>query len=302
MQTLLNRLLTKTSNDLSQAQQELKWLTIHVLQQTKNPILNKLKTSNILTNEIIKNLNNDEKIILDKYVSERVEKSKPLHLILGTQRFCDLEIITKPPVFIPRWESEFWIGRLIALLKPLFSTNTNLAIQKVPFKIIDICTGSGCIALSLSNGLPQNSCHIHGVDISNDALSLANLNLSEMRSSKKLHNQVEFFHLDIMKSTDKQICEFMSKSNGYDLVVSNPPYISPDEYLTLDEDIRLWEEKLAFLSDENGTMFHKLIMEIRGSHQVSKIVEELKKYNFKSVDVWKDDTNKDRCIVANLHN
>ncbi|RIB27658.1 S-adenosyl-L-methionine-dependent methyltransferase [Gigaspora rosea] len=329
MQTFLNRLLTKTSNDLSQAQQELKWLTIHVLQQTKNPILNKLKTSMISTNEIIKNLNNNEKIILNKYVSERVEKSKPLQYILGTQPFCDLEIITKPPVLIPRWETEEWTGRLIALLKPLFSTTANLASQKFPFKIIDICTGSGCIALSLSNALPQNSCYINGVDISNDALSLANLNLSAMRSCKKLHNQVEFFHLDIMKSTDKQICEFMRKSNGYDLVVSNPPYISHDEYLTLDEDVKLWEDKLALVADENGTIFHSkiaylaakyllkknshfpnvrknkipdLVMEIGGSHQVSKIVEELKKYNFKSVDIWKDGANKDRCIVANLNN
>ncbi|RIB16259.1 hypothetical protein C2G38_2038708 [Gigaspora rosea] len=157
-------------------------------------------------------------------------------LILGTQPFCDLELITKPPVFIPRLETEDWIGRLIALLKPHFSTTTNLALQKGPFKIIDICTGSA------------------------------------MRSCKKLHNQVEFFHLDIMKSTDKQICEFMSKSNGYDLVVSNPPYISHDEYLTLDEDIKLWEDKLAFLSDENGTMFHSKISYLAAKYLLKKIV------------------------------
>ncbi|CAG8645898.1 6548_t:CDS:2 [Dentiscutata heterogama] len=328
MQSLLHRLLTKT-NDLSQAQQELKWLTIYVLQQTKNPILYKVKDSTISTNEIIKNLNNNEKIILSKYVSERVEKSKPLQYILGTQPFCDLEIITKPPVLIPRWETEEWTSRLIALLKPLLSINAILTSQKSSFKIVDICTGSGCIALSLSSALPQNSCYIHGVDISNDALSLANLNLSIMSSCKKLHNHVEFFHFDIMKTTDEQICEFMSKSNGYDLVVSNPPYISPDEYLTLDEDVRLWEDKLALVADENGTIFHsriayltakyllkknsqfnkvweskvpQLVMEVGGNHQISMIVEELKKYNFKSIDIWKDSANKDRCIVANLHN
>ncbi|CAG8755810.1 3717_t:CDS:2 [Dentiscutata erythropus] len=314
MQSLLHRLLTKT-NDLSQAQQELKWLTIYVLQQTKNPILNKVKDSMISTNEIIKNLNSNEKILLSKYV--------------GTQPFCDLEIITKPPVLIPRWETEEWTSRLIAFLKPLLSNTAILTSQKSSFKIIDICTGSGCIALSLSSALPQNTCYIHGVDISNDALSLANLNLSIMSSCKKLHNHVEFFHFDIMKSTDEQICEFMSKSSGYDLVVSNPPYISPYEYLTLDEDVRLWEDKLALVADENGTIFHsriayltakyllkknsqfnkvwknkvpQLVMEIGGSHQMSKIVEELKKYNFKSIDIWKDGANKDRCIVANLHN
>ncbi|CAG8815932.1 29738_t:CDS:2, partial [Racocetra persica] len=319
MQALLHRLLTKTSNDLNQAQQELKWLTIYVLQQTKNPILNKLKTSIISTNEIIKNLNNNEKLLLSKYVNERVEKSKPLQYILGTQPFCDLEIITKPPVLIPRWETEEWTSRLIALLKPRFSTNTTFASQKSSFKIIDICTGSGCIALALSNALPKNSCYINGVDISNDALSLANLNLSIMDSCKKIHNHVEFFHFDIMKSTDEQIYEFMQKSNGYDLVVSNPPYISHDEYLTLDEDVRLWEDKLAMVADENGTIFHnriayltarylfkknspftnvwknkipQLVMEIGGSHQISSIVEELKKYNFKSVDIWKDSAGK----------
>ncbi|CAG8526173.1 17993_t:CDS:1 [Racocetra fulgida] len=132
-----------------------------------------------------------------------------------------------------------------------------------------------------------------------------------------------------MKSSDEQIYKFMQKSNGYDLVVSNPPYISHDEYLTLDEDVRLWEDKLALVADENGTIFHskivyltakyllrknspytnawknkmpQLVIEIGGSHQISRIVEELKKYNFKSVDIWKDSAGKDRCIVANLHN
>ncbi|CAG8476792.1 11210_t:CDS:2 [Scutellospora calospora] len=327
IQALLHRLLTKT-NDLNQAQQELKWLAFYVLQQTKSPILNKLKSSMISTNEIIQNLNNEEKRILNKYVTERVEKSKPLQYILGTQPFCDLDIITKPPVLIPRWETEEWTNRLITLLKPLLQTTT-LTSPKSTFKIIDICTGSGCIALSLSNALPPNSYYINGIDISNDALSLANLNLSNMSSYKKLYNHVEFFHLDIMKSTDEQICEFMHKSNGYDLVVSNPPYISYDEYLTLDEDVRLWEDKLALVADNNGTIFHnriayltakyllrkdsyfakvwknkvpQLVMEIGGSHQISRIVGELKKYNFKFVNIWKDSANKDRCIVANLHN
>ncbi|CAG8603681.1 7628_t:CDS:2 [Cetraspora pellucida] len=323
MQALLHRLLIKTSNDLNQAQQELKWLTIYVLQQTKNPILNKLNTSIISINEIIKNLNDKEKLLLSKYVNERVDKSKPLQYILGTQPFCDLEIITKPPVLIPRWETEEWTSRLIALLKPHFSTSTT----KSPFKIIDICTGSGCIALALSNALPHNSCYINGVDISNDALSLANLNLSTISSCKKLNNHVEFFHLDIMKSTDEQIHEFIRKNNGYDLVVSNPPYISHDEYLTLDEDVRLWEDKSALLADENGTIFHsriaylttkyllrknspfinvwknkvpQLVIEIGGSHQIFKVVEQLKRNNFKFIDIWKDSAGKDRCIIASL--
>ncbi|CAG8785058.1 14217_t:CDS:2, partial [Acaulospora morrowiae] len=179
-----------------------------------------------------------------------------------TQPFCDLEIIVKPPVLIPRWETEEWTHRLITRLMQFFEKSylTRLSqSSNSPFRILDICTGSGCIALSLARSLPPNSCHIHGIDISSDALSLANINLENINKKRKFENHVEFLHLDILQTPISEIKSFVQKAtkynydeenefnqdNGFDLIVSNPPYITHNEYATLDPDVRLWEDKCA---------------------------------------------------------
>src|SRR5436190_17011983 len=132
MKHLIKRLLSKNGNNINQAKQELKWLTQHVLQQTRK---NSFRLGE-------KNLNDFEKNLLNELINERVEKSKPLQYILGTQPFCDLEIITKSPVLIPRWETEEWTSKVISMLTPLLQPQKNG--ERTKFEILDICTGSGC--------------------------------------------------------------------------------------------------------------------------------------------------------------
>ncbi|GBC04894.1 hypothetical protein RclHR1_05930004 [Rhizophagus clarus] len=315
---MIKRLLSANGNNLNQAKQELRWLTQHVLQKTRK--------NSFLSDE--KNLNKFEKNLLNELINERVEKSKPLQYILGTQPFCDLEIITQSPVLIPRWETEEWTSKVISMLVPYLQKRKDK--EKTKFEILDICTGTGCIALSLAQHLPTNSSNIHGIDISSNALSLAELNYFTFNSKNQLKNSVNFSKLDILNATDNEIDLFTKKSTesgkGFNMILSNPPYVTHEEYKTLKDDVKLWEDKIALVADKDGTAFHEriayhttrnnglffkdnmqndlpqLIMEIGGSHQVRKIIHYLKSCGFKHLEVWKDAAKKDRCVVAKLQN
>ncbi|RIA97718.1 S-adenosyl-L-methionine-dependent methyltransferase, partial [Glomus cerebriforme] len=315
MQHMIKRLLSVNGNNINQAKQELKWLTQHVLQKTR-------KNSFLLKE---KNLNDFEKNLLNELINERVEKSKPLQYILGTQPFCDLEIITESPVLIPRWETEEWTSKVISMLVPFLQLRKDKVRTK--FEILDVCTGSGCIALSLAHHLPTNSSNIHGIDISSNALSLAKLNYFTFNSKNQLKNSVNFSKLDILNASQNEIDLFVKKSTengkGFNMILSNPPYVTHKEYETLTDDVKLWEDKIALIADKDGIAFHEriahlatknngllyikdnmqndlpqLIMEIGGSHQVKKVIDYLKNCGFKHLEIWKDAAKKDRCVVA----
>lgn len=174
-----------------------------------------------------------------------------------------------------------------------------------PIRILDICTGSGCIALALAKHLPKDSAQIIGLDVSKKAVSLANHNLDVHQTS--IRNTVEFrqkdvFHLDLKEP--------------FDLIVSNPPYITHDEYNSLDPDVKEWEDSRALVADQQGTHIHKriiqvakhcrtyaeglprLIMEMGGTHQIRLLTEEMKHSGFKDIVVWKDLADKDRVITG----
>ncbi|CAG8447934.1 14932_t:CDS:2 [Acaulospora colombiana] len=132
----------------------------------------------------------------------------------------------------------------------------------------DMITDQWCIALSLAHLLPPNTCHIYGIDNSSDALSLADLNLEVLNRKKILRNHVEFLKFDILEASIKEVKSFVreikyncdeEKGEGFDLIVSNPPYIARNEYATLDADVRLWEDEFALVADDNGTAFHNRI-------------------------------------------
>jgi release factor glutamine methyltransferase len=311
MQHWIKRLLSMNGNNINRAKQELKWLTQHVLQRTR-------KNSFSLEE---KNLTKFERNLLNELINERVEKSKPLQYIIGTQPFCDLEIITEPPVLIPRWETEEWTSKVISILVPFLQSRK--CGKRTKFEILDICTGSGCIALSLAHHLPANSSNIHGIDISSNALSLAELNFYMFSSKNQIKNSVKFSKLDILNATQNEIDLLINSTEsgkGFNMILSNPPYVTHEEYKTLQDDVKLWEDKIALIADKDGTAFHeriaylangllrfkdkmqndlpRLIMEIGGSHQVRKVVNDLKNCGFKHLEIWKDAAKKDRCVVC----
>lgn len=171
---------------------------------------------------------------LKTWVKEVIQDNKPIQYILGTVPFLDLTIKVRPPVLIPRPETEEWCAVLIEKLRSCGHQ----------FTMLDLCTGSGCIALALAQAFPKSS--VYASDISPQALELA-------QENAHLNNitNVTFVHSDLYKAIPHQ---------RFDLIVANPPYITPEEYRSLDASVTQWEDKKALVSDENGLhIIHEII-------------------------------------------
>ncbi|KAI9251410.1 S-adenosyl-L-methionine-dependent methyltransferase [Phascolomyces articulosus] len=292
----IRQLLPAYDNDMSLAKRQLTWLK----EKTQNPK------------------------ILDHHVRDRAFRHKPLQYILGTQPFGELDIVTRPPTLIPRWETEEWVHRLIDILLPhllLLKKNNK---KTAPFRILDLCTGSGCIGLSLATQLP--SCHIVAIDISKEAILLAQENYKINHAQVLQQNSmIEFKQLDIFAQNAMETMMLRDQS-PFDLIVSNPPYVTMDEYQSLDPDVKEWEDPRALVANEQGMAIHqriielannglllrssqqeeedrkipRLVMEFGGTHQVKPLKQMIMKDKilFKDVQVWKDLADKDRVVIA----
>lgn len=161
------------------------------------------------------------------WISEMVDQHKPLHYILGFVPFLGLEIAVRPPTLIPRPETEAWVADCIAYLAER---------GFVAPRILDLCTGTGCIALALGRAFPAGQ--IVGVDIADAALALA----CENAEKNKIVN-VTFLKSDLYAAVAGQ---------QFDLIVANPPYISAQEHATLDVNVRTWEDPRALVAAHDG--------------------------------------------------
>jgi release factor glutamine methyltransferase len=215
----------------------------------------------------------------------RLKKSEPIQYILGYAYFDNLKIIVNKSTLIPRPETEEMV------------LNAFKSIQS-PEKIIDFCTGSGCIAISLAKKYPD--AELIATDISLKALNTA-------KENAKLHsvnNQISFFNHDILN----QDFDFGSET---DLIVSNPPYISNTERSSMSKQVLDFEPKEAlFVQSDDSLIFYKRIIEnipqvlkINGkawfelSHLRSKELEiYLKKLQFVKYNFHKDMFGKNRFL------
>lgn len=153
---------------------------------------------------------------------------EPIQYILGTVPFLDLSLIVEPPILIPRPETEEWVAALITSLH---------ATQQQPRTILDLCTGSGCIALALAQEFPQ--AHVTGTDINPAALDLAQRNA-------QAHNiqNITFYGGDLYNALPHHMT--------FDLITANPPYIAPEAWADLEPTVRLWEDPAALIAPEHG--------------------------------------------------
>ncbi|KAL2196349.1 S-adenosyl-L-methionine-dependent methyltransferase [Corynascus similis CBS 632.67] len=222
--------LLPACRDLESAANELRWIREHV-QDTKSAIPNTLRVW--------------------KLVDKRA-RGVPLQYVLGTQPFGDLEIKCRPGVLIPRPETEAYTLYLASILSHSQPPNHSLS-------ILDLCTGTGCIPLLLLHSLLTNPStrdipiHIHGVDISPHAVALARENQAYNTavlhhlpppSSSGVRYTLDFTQQDIFSPT------FISqtRSPALDLLVSNPPYISPRDFATATaRAVRNYEPRLALV-------------------------------------------------------
>lgn len=207
-------------------------------------------------------------------------------------------------MIIIRWETEEWVHRLVTLLEKETQKDPS-----IPLSILDICTGTGCIALTLAAHL--KNARILATDVSQAAVALAKHN-KDIHASQ-LKGTVEFKLLDVFD-------DIMKQTGPFDVIVSNPPYITPKEYMELEPNVKEWEDKKALVADQEGTAVHRriielsrvllrrdssrltdtprLLMEIGGTHQVSPLCQLLQESGFEHIEIWKDLAGKDRVIAA----
>lgn len=167
-------------------------------------------------------------------VTDRVVSGEPVQYAVGKARFMGNDFEVSAAVLIPRPET----AGLVDMIVSAYASRTDL-------RILDVGTGSGCIALSLARALPF--AQVTGVDISADALNVARDN------AESLHVDARFMQLDILDAPAPSAPE-------YDIVVSNPPYICRSEAAEMDRRVLDYEPRQAlFVPDDNPLEFYKAI-------------------------------------------
>ncbi len=174
----------------------------------------------------------------------RREKREPLQYILGHIDFYGLDIKVGPGVLIPRPETELLVEASIK------AADSQKSINGTPLQILDLCTGSGCIALALGKHLPFAV--VYATDISDKALSYAYENLR-----RNGIGNVRFIKGDLYEPVDGQ---------EFDLIVSNPPYVKCDDMHLLQPEITHWEPREAFDGGEDGMVFYRRIFSLAGGY------------------------------------
>lgn len=175
----------------------------------------------------------DERARFRDLIKRRVD-GWPVAYLTGEKEFYLLKFEVSPAVLIPRPETEEVVTHSLTRLKPLAAPT-----------VLDLCTGSGCIAISLAH--QKKDARITAVDISPDALELARRNASR----HGVADRIDFRQGDLFAA--------VPRGAAFDLVVSNPPYVSQQELATLTPDVRDHEPRLALDGGPDGLAFYRRI-------------------------------------------
>lgn len=214
----------------------------------------------------------------------------PLQYIVGYVEFYGLKLTVNENVLIPRPETELLVEKIINDLDKLSN-----------IKILDIGVGSGNISLSILKNIPN--ANVVAIDISEKALEVAKQN-TELNS---VDGNIEFKKFDIMN-------EDIKKLDKFDLIVSNPPYVSAMDYETLEPELKIYEPKIALTDNSDGISFYKHIIGVSSlllnnpgkiyfevgisqSKQVQKYFEDKM---FDKVSITKDYAGIDRIICGEM--
>lgn len=218
---------------------------------------------------------------------KRLQADEPFQYIVNETEFYGISVYTDMRALIPRPETEELVDWVLK------------DIENSPKKIVDVCTGTGCIALALASKLKNTS--VFGIDISEEALSLAKEN------ANRLQFPVEFYNVDILKE------KLPFPNESIDIIVSNPPYITESEKDKMALNVLNYEPHIAlFVENEKALIFYEkiakqallklknggsLYFEINESFG-KETVDLLMELGFSSVELKKDLQDKDRMIKA----
>ena len=243
-------------------------------------------------NKFILDMDNEfepDKDLEAKYLS-RIEKRKmhiPLQYIINKQNFYGLDFYVDESVLIPRYDTENIVDRIVKDCK-----------ENKCLSVLDLCTGSGCIAVSLKKcGFEK----VYAADISDKALAVA-------KHNAKLNNaDIIFLQSDLYENFPKEI--------RFDIIVSNPPYISTDEIARIEKQVRDFEPKLALDGGRDGLDFYKKIINLSknflnnkgrlyleiGYDQSKDVVDLAKKEGYDNIVIIKDLSGRDRGISMKVN-
>ena len=198
----------------------------------------------------VSELSADEQEELEK-IMLRLEKGEPVQYVLRVADFCGRQFHVAPGVLIPRPETAE-LCRWITSHGDRHLVRPNLTECLSPCEIIDIGTGSGCIAITLALEFPKAK--VTAWDISDDALQIAQEN------AKALGADVTFEKRDILSSSNTIPTLFHIPSNEYDIIVSNPPYICDKEKVSMEKNVLEHEPHLAlFVPNDDPLLFYRAI-------------------------------------------
>jgi release factor glutamine methyltransferase len=219
-----------------------------------------------------------------------LKKFLPIQYIIGTTTFRGIGLNVKPGVLIPRPETEELVGLVVG-------ENKQSALQEIP--VLDIGTGSGCIAIALKKSFPY--ARVDAVEISGSALAIAAGNATD-------HGiEVNFIKLDIL---DDQASESLP---GYRIIVSNPPYVTDSEKKWMSRNVLDFEPHSAlFVPDHDPLLFYRSIGSFAFKHLIrpgilyleinerfgTRVKELMLGYGFERVDVLTDFKGKERFVRA----
>ena len=221
-------------------------------------------------------------------------KNKPVQYILGETEFCGMRFFVDENVLIPRPETEELVNQLVSC-----SVNQ---LHSPSFRIIDIGTGSGCIAISLAK-LLKNSV-VTAIDISEKALEVAKKN------AESNCIDVNFIKDDILNPQNPELLD-----NQFDIIVSNPPYVCESEKTEMRANVLDYEPSSAlFVSDTDPLIFYRKILEFAQKSLIpdgevwfeinEKLGTEMKNLciekGFEKVEIIKDFRERDRILRARL--
>ncbi|KAF2855044.1 S-adenosyl-L-methionine-dependent methyltransferase [Plenodomus tracheiphilus IPT5] len=293
--------------DLQTARNELRWLREHV---GAVAAARRARGGTLAKGAMLKQL-----------VRERAS-GKPLQYLLGTEYFGDLEIRCRPGVLIPRADTAASVSRLVGLLRNA---------QKLPpeLRVMDLCTGTGCIPLLFQHefGKARDDIDVRalGVDISNTALALAYHNLKRTRKNEDFagNGEISFLNADVLMNPFEPLTggplalkiamNYEWLPPFWDIVISNPPYISPQAYWkTTTRSVRGFEPKLALVpppvsqskqtDDEQGDVFYPhllnvaqdfeakiVLLEVADLEQALRVARLAEKLDlFDGVEIWRE--------------
>ena len=249
-----------------------KFLLMYMLDETAEQFSNKLSEELSVEQE-------------NKYfdlINKNINEDTPLSHLVGFDYFYDRKFKVTKDVLSPRMETEELIYKVLEHIKKS---------KKDSFRILDLCTGSGIIAITLKKEIVEKHTEIVASDISEKALSIA------IENANNNNANITFIKSDL----------FDNISGKFDLIISNPPYISYKDKITIKDSVLNYDPHLALFAEEDGIYFYRKIIENAvhylskdgviffeiGYDQKEKILELGKNNNFITT-VYKDINDRDR--------